>query len=56
MEQNADWVSLITWSVYFVNAVIWLLYWIVNQDKKIMTLNSLLIITNFWIVVWVLVY
>jgi len=56
IEQNATWVSIITWSVYFVNAIIWLLYWIVNNDKKIITMNILLTIINLGIVVGILVF
>ena len=54
--QNANRVSIITWSVYFVNAIIWLLYWIVNNDKKIITMNILLTIINLGIVIGILVY
>jgi len=54
--QNANWVSIITWSVYFVNAIIWLLYWIVNNDKKIITMNILLTVINLGIVVGILVF
>ena len=56
IEQNATWVSIITWTVYFVNAIIWLLYWIVNNDKKIITMNILLTIINLGIVVGILVF
>lgn len=56
MEQNVTWISIITWSVYFINAIIWFLYWIVNKDNKIIILNILLIIINFWIVLWIIMF
>ena len=56
LEKNAESVSLITWSVYFIASFFWLLYGFFHKENQIILLNSLLLGINGMVVLGVIIY
>ncbi len=56
LEQSAAGISILTWSVYFLGSIFWLVYGIAHKEKPIIVMHTLLIILNGLIVAGALLY
>jgi uncharacterized protein with PQ loop repeat len=56
LEQNVAGLSFVTWSLFCVFTVPWLVYGIVHKSKPIIIANSLWFTTQFTIVMGILIY
>ncbi len=55
-QKTAEGVSLITWIVFFVSAIIWLGYGIIHKDKPIIIANILWILIEGAAIAGILIY
>lgn len=49
-------ISLITWVVYLLGSLVWLVYGCVHYDKKIIVCNALFVLVNLLVVIGVIIY
>jgi MtN3 and saliva related transmembrane protein len=56
LTQNADGVSLLSWIVYSLAAVVWVIYGILHKEKPLVMMYSALIVLDLLIVIGVLIY
>lgn len=56
LEQNAAGVSLITWSAFLVNAVIWSLYGFTHQERAIMLMYGAYFFLDILIITGIVLY
>ena len=56
MERDVSGLSLVTWIMFFLMSIPWLIYGIVHREKPIITANILWFITNIMVVVGILIH
>jgi len=56
VEKSVDGLSLLSWSWYFITAIVWLIYAIVHKEKPLIVTNILWIIIHFFIVLGIIIY
>jgi uncharacterized protein with PQ loop repeat len=56
VNQKAEGVSVFTWTMYFVAAIVWLFYGLQIKDKPLIILSILWAVTEFAVVVGPMLY
>jgi len=56
LNKTAEGLSLITWTVYLINTVIWMIYGILHKEKPVILTFSLITVLNIIIVVGIIVF
>lgn len=55
-NQDASSMSIATWITYMFTSSSWLLYWIYKKEKPIIFSNTLWLIANWSVLLWVIIY
>lgn len=52
---ESDWVSALSWGIFALISCSWMCYGIVHRDKPLIIMNSVLIVIQSTIVLWVII-
>lgn len=55
-KQNADGISLISYSGFLIANIIWIIYGLIHKEKPVIILYSFLLIVNFFIALGRILY